>query len=168
MKMPDGMTMADPGQYTVICVIPSPDGKPHLAKGMMRGLVVTPGSSTAALPAPDLTMTLSDYDFQLSTPLTAGRRVIRIENTAEQPHELVLFKLNAGRTVQDMLDWSMKVEGPPPGVPLPGISPLSNGISNTVAVDVTPGQYALICFLPDAKDGRPHLAHGMVKQIAVQ
>jgi len=96
MKMPDGMTMADPGQYTVICVIPSPDGKPHLAKGMMRGLVVTPGSSTAALPAPDLTMTLSDYDFQLSTPLTAGRRVIRIENTAEQPHELVLFKLNAG------------------------------------------------------------------------
>jgi plastocyanin len=156
-----------PGQYTVICVIPSPDGKPHVAKGMMRGLVVTAGNSTAALPAPDVTMTLSDYDFQLSTPLTAGKRVIRIENTAEQPHELVFIKLNAGKTAQDVADWAMKMEGPPPGTPVPGASPMSKGISNTVVVDVTPGDYALICFVPDAKDGRPHLAHGMLKQITV-
>jgi hypothetical protein len=112
-------------------------------------------------------MTLSDYDFQLSTPLTAGKRVIRIENTAEQPHELVFIKLNAGKTAQDVADWAMKMEGPPPGTPVPGASPMSKGISNTVVVDVTPGDYALICFVPDAKDGRPHLAHGMLKQITV-
>lgn len=156
-----------PGQYTVICVIPSADGKPHVTKGMMRGLVVTAGNSTAALPTPDVTMTLSDYDFQLSTPLTAGRRVIRVENAAEQPHELVFVKLNAGKTAQDLVDWAMKMEGPPPGVPLPGTSPMSKGVSNTVVVEVTPGDYALVCFVPDAKDGRPHLAHGMVKQITV-
>lgn len=156
-----------PGQYTVICVIPSSDGKPHVTKGMMRGLVVTAGNSTAALPTPDVTMTLSDYDFQLSTPLTAGRRVIRIENTAEQPHELVFIKLNAGKTAQDVVDWAMKMEGPPPGVPVPGASPMSKGMSNTVVVDVTPGDYALVCFVPDAKDGRPHLAHGMMKQVTV-
>jgi uncharacterized cupredoxin-like copper-binding protein len=156
-----------PGQYTVICVIPSPDGKAHVTKGMMRGLVVTAGASTAALPAPDVTVTLSDYDFQLSTPLTAGRRVIRIENTAEQPHELVVVKLTAGKTAQDFADWAMRMEGPPPGMPVPGASPMSKGMSNTVVVDVTPGDYALVCFVPDAKDGRPHLAHGMLKQITV-
>ena len=156
-----------PGQYTVICVIPSSDGKPHVAKGMMRGLVVTAGNSTAALPTPDVTMTLSDYDFQLSTPLTAGRRVIRVENTAEQPHELVFVKLNAGKTAQDLAEWATKMEGPPPGVPVPGTSPMSKGMSNTVVVDVTPGDYALVCFVPDAKDGRPHLAHGMLKQVTV-
>jgi len=26
----------------------------------------------------------------------------------------------------------------------------------------------LICFVPDAKDGKPHLAHGMVKQFSVK
>jgi hypothetical protein len=36
-----------PGQYTVMCVIPSSDGKMHVTKGMMRTLVVTAGSSTA-------------------------------------------------------------------------------------------------------------------------
>jgi hypothetical protein len=112
-------------------------------------------------------MTLSDYDFQLSTPLTAGRRVIRSDNSAEQPHELVFVKLNPGKTAQDLAEWATKMEGPPPGVPVPGTSPMSKGMSNTVVVDVTAGDYALVCFVPDAKDGRPHLAHGMLKQITV-
>jgi len=34
--------------------------------------------------------------------------------------------------------------------------------------DFTPGNYILMCFLPDAKDGKPHLAHGMTKQITVK
>ena len=34
--------------------------------------------------------------------------------------------------------------------------------------DFAPGKYGLICFLPDAKDGKPHLAHGMVREITVK
>jgi uncharacterized cupredoxin-like copper-binding protein len=156
-----------PGTYAVFCVIPASDGKPHMMKGMVRGLVVTPGTSSAALPAPDVTVTLSDYDFQLSAPLTAGRRVIRIENTAEQPHEFIFVKLEAGKTVQDFLRWAMKMEGPPPAMPMPGSSPKSKGVSNTVVVEVTPGDYALVCYVPDAKDGKSHVEHGMAKQITV-
>jgi hypothetical protein len=33
--------------------------------------------------------------------------------------------------------------------------------------DLTPGEYLLICFLPDAKDGKPHFVHGMMQQIKV-
>lgn len=157
-----------PGQYTLICVIPSPDGKMHMAKGMVRGLVVTAATTTAVVPAPDVTVALKDYDFEFSTPLTPGRRVIRIENLAEQPHELVLFKLDAGKSLQDMLAFLEKLEGVPPGRALNGSSPMSRGVVNTVVVDVRPGDYALICFVPDAKDGKPHLAHGMAKQLTVQ
>lgn len=32
---------------------------------------------------------------------------------------------------------------------------------------VTPGDYGLMCFVADAKDGKPHLVHGMVKTIKV-
>ena len=39
---------------------------------------------------------------------------------------------------------------------------------NDVMLDLKPGAYGLICFYPDAKDGKPHLAHGMVATITVE
>lgn len=34
-------------------------------------------------------------------------------------------------------------------------------------LSLTPGQYAMVCFLPDVKDGKPHHAHGMIKAFTV-
>jgi uncharacterized cupredoxin-like copper-binding protein len=48
-----------------------------------------------------------------------------------------------------------------------GTSGLSKGRGMEFTADFTPGEYALLCFLPDARDGKPHVAHGMVKQITV-
>jgi len=31
-----------------------------------------------------------------------------------------------------------------------------------------PGAYKFLCFLPDAKDGKPHVAHGMLSQVTVR
>lgn len=156
------------GQYAMICVIPSSvDGKLHMLKGMMHGLTVIEGASTAAAPTPDVTIKLSDYAFDPSTPLTAGHHVIRVENAGPQPHEMVMVKLDAGKTMQDFAQWALKLQGPPPGQPMPGASPMSPGEANTLTVDLTPGEYGFICFVGDAKDGKPHLAHGMVKQFTV-
>ena len=44
---------------------------------------------------------------------------------------------------------------------------LSQGRTNYVHVDLEPAEYALLCFLPDAKDGKPHVLHGMLKQVTV-
>ncbi len=154
-----------PGSYTLVCFIPGPDGKPHMLSGMTRALTVTPGTSTAAAATPDITVTLVDYDFQFSTPLTAGHHVIRVENAGPQIHELVLIKLEPGKTPEDFAKYDGK--GPPPGMPLNGASPMSTGVSNTVSVDIIPGDYALICFVEDSKDHKPHFMHGMVKTIKV-
>jgi plastocyanin len=156
-----------PGTYTLICVVPSPDGLPHIAKGMAREVVVTPGTSTAVMPAADLILKLVDYGFDITGPLTAGRHVVRIENSAAQMHELVFVKLEPGKTVQQAAAWFEKPEGPPPATLINGVSPMSSGMVNTTTVDLTPGEYGLICYVPDAKDGKPHIAHGMVKQITV-
>ena len=48
-----------------------------------------------------------------------------------------------------------------------GISAMPKGAVGYVSVNLPPGEYALMCFLPDAKDGKPHLAHGMVKQFTI-
>lgn len=159
-----------PGRYGVICVIPAPDGQPHMLKGMVKELVVVPASSAgeaAVLPEPDVTVKLTDYAFEISKPLAAGRQVIRVENAGNQWHEMVFVKLNPGTTLEDALKWGEKPEGPPPFSGVDGTTVLSPGQSNTVTVELTAGDYALLCFLPDAKDGQPHLMKGMTQQIKI-
>ena len=158
------------GNYVIFCVIPGPDGVPHVAKGMMRNLTVVPAAATAAVapePTPDITMKLVDYGFELSTPLTAGRHTIRFDNTAPQSHEVVLVKLNPGSTIQDWLAAAEKMSGPLPGQLMDGIAGLSPGRHGYATVDITPGDYGLVCFAPDMKDGKPHFLHGMVQQFTV-
>lgn len=38
----------------------------------------------------------------------------------------------------------------------------------TVALDLAPGRYAILCFLPDGKDGKPHFVHGMHREVTVR
>jgi hypothetical protein len=37
-----------------------------------------------------------------------------------------------------------------------------------LSTPITAGNYALICFVPDSADGKPHALHGMVKEFTVQ
>jgi hypothetical protein len=42
------------------------------------------------------------------------------------------------------------------------------GMTEYFTANFTPGRYGLLCFLPDAKDGKPHFVHGMVQEITVK
>jgi plastocyanin len=157
----------EPGAYAMICLVPAPDGMPHVAKGMGRLLTVTAPALAAAEPVADDTVKLVDYDFQLAKPLTAGHHVFRVENAGQQWHEMVLVRLHPGTTAMEFAVWAEKQVGPPPGDLHGGISGILPGAHAFVVTDLTPGEYALICFFPDVKDGKPHLAHGMIKTISV-
>ncbi len=157
-----------PGNYGVICVIPDADGKPHMMKGMVKALTVTPSTQARAMPASDLTLTLTNYKFTFSKPLTAGQHAIRIVNDGTQPHEAEMFRLAPGKKGEDIADWvSTGMQGPPPGAPVAGISAEAPGKENMLLLKLSPGDYALICFMPDAKDGKTHAAHGMIYNFKV-
>jgi hypothetical protein len=158
-----------PGMYALVCVIPGQDGVPHVMKGMIRELTVVPSAGPpATLPPADIIMTLDDYSFEVSAPITAGRRTIRVENTAAQPHEVLFVKLEDGRTPMDFLQFLERPEGAPPGKVMGGVTGIAHGGMNQLTLDFEPGDYALICFVPDASDGAPHFVHGMVEQIRVE
>ena len=166
----DGTLTLEEGNYIIVCHIPAPDGQPHSAKGMFKPLTVTAAKAApaAATSRVDVTMALRDYDFQFSAPLVAGRRTVRIVNEAEQFHEAFIVRLLPGKTAKEALQWlEAGMKGPPPMMPVGGTSGLSKGRAMEFTADFTPGEYALLCFLPDAKDGKPHFMHGMVKQITV-
>ena len=163
-------SVLEPGQYLYLCFIPSPDGVIHAAKGMVRPFEVVAASTNAAnsQPETDVTIKLVDYDFQSSKPLAAGKQRILVENMGPQGHELVLVKLAPGKKVEDFASWAETgLKGPPPAEPVGGVGVLDKGGWGVFTADLTAGDYGLICFVPDAKDGKMHLAHGMMKNIKV-
>ncbi len=164
--------VVEPGSYVFVCWIPSLDGTPHVMKGMLHSLVVTASQAqapVAAAPAADVTIRLTDYDFQLSQPLTAGRHVVRVDNAGAQAHEVVIAALAPGKTLHDFIAWEQGGEkGPlPTGQWLGGVTTLDAGGHSQFATTLVPGSYLLLCFWPDAKDGKPHIMHGMGKEIRV-
>lgn len=154
--------MLEPGEYAVVCIVDTPDHVPHVMKGMMKPLTVTP-SNAPALPAPqaDLTLTLVDYAFSFSMPPTAGHHVIEVRNGGPQPHEVLFVQLHPGMTMDDFMKWGQTYEGDAPGHALGGVPAVMPGQVEYVTLDLAPGDYLAVCFVPDAKDGMPHLAHGM-------
>jgi hypothetical protein len=161
------MQVMEPGNYAVVCFVEGPDHVPHIAKGMMRSLTVTPSSNPMTEPNADVTLTLSDYTFSLSKPLAAGKQMIKVENAASQPHEVVLVQLAPGKTIEDVGKWVFDMKGPPPGKPIGGIPAFMKGKNAFFEADLTPGDYGMICFVPDAKDGKPHVQHGMTTQFKI-
>ncbi|HXC25285.1 MAG TPA: hypothetical protein VNU46_05165, partial [Gemmatimonadaceae bacterium] len=158
----------DPGNYAFACFVDTPDHVPHLMKGMVNAFTVTPVTTAAAAePVADVTVTLSDYSFALSKPLTKGTHTIRVENTAMQTHEIEIVQLSPGKTIGDLTKWAANYQGPPPARPVGGLSGIGHGRHGFFTVDLPPGEYGLICFYPDMKDGKPHFMHGMQQQITI-
>ncbi|MGB7210991.1 MAG: hypothetical protein WBC97_00015 [Gemmatimonadales bacterium] len=157
-----------PAHYVLICFIPDSSNRPHFAMGMEKEFVVT-GTTKAVLPTADLTVALSDYTFEIPAVVPAGKQVWKFTNSAAQEHEALLIQLAPGKTAADVGAWvDAGMHGQPPAMPMGGISSLAHGGSSEVSFDLTPGSYALICFIPDAKDGKEHWIHGMVKEFEVK
>ncbi|HEY8832704.1 MAG TPA: hypothetical protein VIM21_09330 [Gemmatimonadaceae bacterium] len=160
------LTLA-PGSYAIICFVDL-GGAPHFTKGMLRALKVVPAKGNgASRPNADITTSLFDYGFKFSSPIRAGAHTIRVHNTGPQSHEVELVQLAPGKTVSDFVAWLGDMKGPPPAKPIGGIAGIEPGMSEFFSANFTPGNYALICFIPDSKDGKPHFLHGMTQQFSV-
>jgi hypothetical protein len=113
-------------------------------------------------------ITATDFAFAAPDAIPAGLVTIRMTNHGQEPHHGQLLRLNEGVTFDDLAtaladegDGALRLvtaEGGPGATDPHGTS--------QVTVDLTPGQYALACFISGA-DGIPHLAKGMLKPLEV-
>lgn len=169
---PGGSSVAtvplEQGSYAFVCFVDVPDHVPHIMKGMSRPFTVTADSAApAAEPASDVTVTLADYGFTFSKPLTAGTHTIKVDNKGAQPHEIEIIQLDSGKTMDDLIKWAANYQGAPPGRPVGGMTGIAPGRHGYFTVDLPAGNYGVICFYPDMKDGKPHFMHGMKQQITI-
>lgn len=158
------------GQYLILDLLPGPDGVPHVAKGMSRLMTVTPkeAANNAAEPAADLTVPLKDFHIALPQTVKSGKQTWKIVNKGPLPHEMALIRLKDGKTLADVAAFNAQPAGEPPFEMAGGMQALQAGMAGWVTLDLPPGNYAALCFIPLAGSAQTHAGAGMVHPFTVQ
>ncbi len=156
------------GQYLFICFLPSPDGVPHFAKGMVVPLTVTAGRAERAEPQADVSVTLTDFAFTMPAQVKAGKQIWKVTNKGAQPHEIPIARLMPGRTLQDALRFLQAPEGAPPFEYVGGLQAIDSGRTGWAVLDLPAGDYIALCFVPDPASGKAHIELGMIVAFTVK
>lgn len=90
----------DPATYVFLCFLPSPEGEPHVALGMLKSFELT-GNSDSDLPKPDAIVTADNSGYDVST-LEAGKQTIELRNADDREREFFLVALEPGKTLDDL------------------------------------------------------------------
>ncbi len=157
-----------PGRYAVICTKGD-----HVHRGMAADLVVRaqPGAQVdTSTPGADLELALLDYAYTFPGTVTAGAHRIHIVNRGTEPHEMDIYRLELGQTLDDLIRWTKGDEaGAPPLALAGGGGDLLPGGEEWIAVNLRPGRYVMLCTIPQGKrdDGTPHHALGMIRYFTV-
>jgi hypothetical protein len=141
-------------------------GVPNLAKGMLQPVVVVPGGASAETePNADLVIIMDDFSFDMPSEVRAGRQVWKVVNQGVQWHELNVVQLAPGKTMADLnAFFASGGEGMPPFMPVGGINGFSTNGEGWAIMDLEPGSYIALCFIPDPASHMPHLALGMIAE----
>ena len=159
----------DPGDYLLLCLIPTHTGAPHFSLGMVKSLQVRgSGSREAIKTRSGPTITLFDYGFSMPQPIPTGVQTIQVTNRGKVPHEVLVVQLSPDKSVSDFGTFAEKPSGHAPGKPMGGMAGLDNGGQGTFTADFQPGKYGLICFFPDPETGLPHYRRGMLSEFIVK
>lgn len=164
-----------PGKYAIWDDEGGDEDKPSNSELGAKGeFTVTGEAKDDELPSVPATITATDkgtkkYDFVLKN-LKAGSNEVRFENTGKQLHHALFFPMNKGTTFKDVERFFKTEKGRPPIDFEKGVSTsvIDGGIAQNVELDLPAGNYALVCFIPDRKGGKPHIAKGMLEEVAIK
>jgi hypothetical protein len=120
--------------------------------------------STSSASAEDVSVTATEYEFDLSATPTADTKSITFQNDGGEPHVMILAKINEGYT----FDEAFKLQGKKGSAELLGQTDAKPGQTQTVELKkpIDAGHYALFCPL-QTKDGEFHYKLGQLDEFDV-
>lgn len=125
-------------------------------------------TTTATKTRPQVTIDAKEFSFTLPAQIPAGWVDITLHNSGTVGHQIAFAKLNsvsyaAFKTAADTTNMKALT-----GVDfVGGPNNADPGQSVTATVHLEEGEYGVACFIPDAKDGKPHAEHGMIGEVKV-
>lgn len=137
-----------------------------VAAGGSRDLVsqAAPADPPGARIVPVVT---HDFTFTLPDSLPAGLTTFRLRNEGRQPHHLMLYRLEPGKRLGDVLA-ALKAGGAHPAWmhAVGGPNAVPHGGESVGTVQLTPGSYVVFCHVK-SPDQVLHFAKGMLKPLVV-
>ncbi len=136
------------------------------------------GEAGEAPTAPEGAVAVELDNFQITLPETipAGPQVWSVTNIGDQPHEIFITRTPERLSVEDVQTLLMM---PPDATPAPGMPnpeefedvafmlPISKDQASMFEVNLEPGHYVAVCFIPEKESGEPHAFKGMVTVFSV-
>lgn len=162
-----------PGRYVVVCLETTPQGVPHFELGMTAQFTVS-GSDHFVAPASNGTIVETDHVIRLPSVIHKSRPLTLRINVSSQTHELQIASVPAGTTRDEILACLQNPPGSPkcklkaPPEDVTGASGLFPGGHHWIKLDLKPGTYVALCFVPDIHTGLPHALMGMVTVFVVK
>jgi hypothetical protein len=156
-----GTVVLQPGQYVAADI--SSD-KPGFAEFKVTG------EASGSLPSADGgSISAKEYSFKTSG-LKAGKNTVEFDNTGKQPHFVAAVGIVEGATLADVKKFFKTEKGKPPIDESRHFDTavVDGGGKQSVDLDIKPGKYALICFVPDRKGGPPHAEKGMISEAVIK
>lgn len=128
---------------------------------------VTPGDGMeAGVTVQDATYVATEHTFNGPDTLTAGWTRLTLVNEGAEPHHMYVLQLDEGKTIEDVFAALQSEEIPDWISFYGGVMTLMPGQSGSMVINLPPGNYIALCFIPNA-EGVPHAALGMVQAITV-
>lgn len=127
--------------------------------------VLSGGARGEALPpGPHIvTVAMDEYAFDFDAPDQPGRVELRARNVGDEAHELVLVEVPEDFPPMDEF---VHDDTPQALQTVAKLPERASGERGTLAVDLAPGRYGLLCFV-DGADGEKHALKGMHAEFTI-
>jgi hypothetical protein len=128
----------------------------------------TPVASSVAEDYPELVVVAADFSFALPASIPGGFTRLTMQNDGALDHHAMFMRVNDGATLAELQETLTQ----PDPVPIFGVATslggpeVGPGGRASVIADLEPGQYMVICVIPEA-DGTPHYMMGMQAPLEV-
>jgi hypothetical protein len=160
--------LAPGGHYVLLCFVPSADGVQHLHKGMVHEFTVTTDPVSVKAPETVAQVALKDFAIGLPAEGLAKPGTYAFKNEGAEPHEMIVLKLNEGKTFGDVVAFnSGEAAGPPPFTFAGGPGVVQPGGTMYANLALTPGHYVALCMIPGKQTHMPHAMSGMVAEFSI-
>ena len=130
----------------------------------------------AAAPEGDVKVSLLDFAFSLPLEMSAGEQLWQVENKGTQWHEMGIVRIDPNTPMSELheiinqmnSEEELNPDAESAVQPVNFMFPISAGERTWFNLDLEPGSYMIICFLPDLENGHAHFEEGMMQVVTVK
>jgi hypothetical protein len=148
------ISQLDAGRYGLICFFAAPDGKPHVAHGMVNLLTVSKAKSALTPPTDNVVdVTTSDSGIALPNGTLPTSGWAKVTTTAaSDPRDLTLARYASETTtfdeantyVDDFISTGKEPAGAAPITVVGNVGSFTTGPVSYLKLDLTPGKYVAV------------------------